>query len=117
MPLLNLLPCRRDGVHIGLVVDPSGHQTKVGQRERSSRRGGGGLGLGRQIRVTYAFDFLEKYSEVVDETKEVGQKVWNVADMERDLPELPRVPYDSIMTDGRVFWPGWRSLTRTGLPF
>ncbi|RLN44785.1 hypothetical protein BBJ29_009687 [Phytophthora kernoviae] len=54
----------------------------------------------------YAFDFLEQYSGLANDSEETGLKLWNVAAIERDLPELPRVPYDSIMTDekGVLTW-------------
>ncbi|KAH7460029.1 Gamma-butyrobetaine dioxygenase [Phytophthora ramorum] len=51
----------------------------------------------------YTIGFLEKYSGFANEANDVGQKLWNVADM---ASELPRVRYDSIMADekGVLAW-------------
>ncbi|RLN38437.1 hypothetical protein BBJ28_00002063 [Nothophytophthora sp. Chile5] len=55
---------------------------------------------------SYPFEFLELYSGFADDGKETGQKLWDVADMERDLPGLPRVTYESVMADenGVLAW-------------
>lgn len=46
---------------------------------------------------SYPFAFLAQYSSFGKSSAPRTEKLWNVADMERDLPTLPRVTFASIM--------------------
>lgn len=55
---------------------------------------------------SYAFAFLAKYARKPSSPSKCEEKLWNMADMRRELPTLPRLPFARIMEseEGVLEW-------------